>query len=183
VSLQIICSIEIGDERVSQYRLAFTWPPGLGSEVPDGPELVEELVRLIRSARFTIDLYFYNINSSGQFVLARSLHEALARRGVSVRIYCDQRTQARQIFDTFGGSKHKISAWYWNVPENEMSKFHVKAIVADGRRFYLGSANMSHTAMNVSAECGLFGTDRNISNQLQRYTQLFVENGSLVVIE
>ena len=183
MNLPTTCWTEIGDECVSNFRMAFTWPPELVSQLPEGPELVSELTRLIQSARTSIDLYFYNINSNREFVLARSLHEMVARRGVSMRIFCNKRSEARQMFDTFRNIDTNILAYYWDVPANQMSKFHVKAIVVDKRRFYLGSANMSVTAMSASAECGLFGTDPHIAAQLGRYVQLFIESGSLVGIE
>ena len=85
------------------------------------------------------------------------------------------------MFDTFRNRDTNILAYYWDVPANKMSKFHVKAIVVD--RTLSGSANMSVTAMSASAECGLFGTDPHIAAQLGRYVQLFIESGSLVGIE
>ena len=40
------------------------------------------------------------------------------------------------MFDTFRNRDTNILAYYWDVPANKMSKFHVKAIVVDKRRFY-----------------------------------------------
>jgi phosphatidylserine/phosphatidylglycerophosphate/cardiolipin synthase-like enzyme len=176
------CWIATGVDALSGFRLAFTWPPGLESSVPSGPQLVEELIRLIRRAKYTIDLYFYNINSSQRFVLAQVLHEAVNQRGVKLRIYCNNRSEGKKIIDTFRGQNGHISAWHWDDTSQDMSKFHIKAIVTDDRNVYLGSANMSETAMHASAECGLFGTNPDIAKQLNQYTQLLIDCGNLKVI-
>lgn len=165
--------------RLSNFQLAFTWPPGLGSNLPDGPQLVDELKRMIRSARYSIDLYFYNINSSNNFLLARELHLAISEREIPVRLFCDSRTEARRMLDTFRTSRSEISAWYWDDPEHEKSKFHIKSIVVDRRKLYIGSANLSETAMKYSAECGLFVTDPNASKQLENYSELLINSGLL----
>lgn len=165
--------------RLSNFQLAFTWPPGLGLNLPDGPQLVDELKRMIRSARYSIDLYFYNINSSNHFLLARELHSAISDREIPVRLFCDSRTEARRMLDTFRTSRSEISVWYWNDPEHEKSKFHIKSIVVDGRKLYIGSANLSETAMKFSAECGLFVIDPNTSKQLENYSELLINSGLL----
>jgi phosphatidylserine/phosphatidylglycerophosphate/cardiolipin synthase-like enzyme len=167
---------------LSNFQLAFTWPPGLGSNLPTGPQLVDELKRMIRSARYSIDLYFYNINSSNQFLLARELNSAISEREIPVRLFCDSRTEARRMLDTFRTSRSKISAWYWDDPEHSMSKFHIKSIVVDGRKLYIGSANLSETAMKFSAECGVFVVDPNASKQIHSYSELLINSGLLKAI-
>ena len=83
------------------------------------------------------------------------------------------------MLDTFRTSRSEISAWYWDDPEHEKSKFHIKSIVVDGRKLYIGSANLSETAMKYSAECGLFVTDPNASKQLENYSELLINSGLL----
>jgi phosphatidylserine/phosphatidylglycerophosphate/cardiolipin synthase-like enzyme len=183
VNLRTTCWIEHGGEPMGDFRLAFTWPPGLGPEVPAGPQLVEELVRLIKRAKYTIDLYCYKINSSESFVLAQALNEAVRTRDVKLRIFCNKRSEGRRIIDTFGGEKGSIKAWAWSDLENPMSKFHIKAIVTDQRNVYLGSANMSETAMFSSAECGVFGANPALARQLSDYVDLLINSGNLEVIQ
>ena len=181
-SSRITCWIVIGVDALSDFRLAFTWPPDLGLNVPDGPQLVDELCRLINRAKYTIDLYFYNINSNERFVLAQALNEAVNKRGIELRIFCNERKEGKKIIDTFRSQNDRILAWYWDDESHPMSKFHIKAIVTDNRNMYLGSANMSETAMHVSAECGLFGTNPSVAEQLQKYVQELVNCGCLKVI-
>ena len=183
MNLRTICWIEHGDDHMSDFRLAFTWPPGLGVEVPAGPQLVDELVRLIKTAKYTIDLYCYNINSSNRFILAQALNEAVGRRDVKLRIFCNKRSEGRKIIDTFSGENGSIKAWAWSDLENPMSKFHIKAIVTDQRNVYLGSANMSETAMFSSAECGVFGANPALARQLSDYVDLLINSGNLEVIQ
>lgn len=166
---------------MSDFRIAFTWPPAFGTDVPSGPQLVGQLERLIRRARYTLDLYFYNFNTNHNFLLARELNSAL-ERGVKVRAFCDSRSDGKRLMDTFGNGEDRIEAWFWQDLEHPMSKFHIKAIVTDNREVYLGSANMSHTAMQHSAECGLFGTNPSIANQLESYVQQLITYGILVAI-
>ena len=167
---------------MSDFRLAFTWPPGLGPEVPEGPQLVDELVRLIKRAKYTIELYCYNINSSDRFILAQALNDAVGKRGVKLRIVCNKRSEGRKIIDTFGRGNGIIKAWAWSDLENPMSKFHIKAIVTDQRNVYLGSANMSETAMFSSAECGMFGVNPALARQLSDYVELLIKSGNLEAI-
>jgi phosphatidylserine/phosphatidylglycerophosphate/cardiolipin synthase-like enzyme len=167
---------------LSDFRIAFTWPPVFGTDVSlSGPQLVDELERLIRRAKYTLDLYFYNINTNQNFILAQELRSALTR-GVKIRAFCDSRSDGKRLMDTFRTGEETIDVWFWQDPGHSMSKFHIKAIVTDNRNVYLGSANMSQTAMQHSAECGLFGTNPAIAKQLDLYVQQLITCGNLEVI-
>jgi len=168
---------------MANAKVAFTWPSGLGFEnLPFGPSLVGELERLLRRTKQRIDILFYNINSSQEFVLSKTIHDLMVERDIELNIFCDKRSEGKRIIDTFQTQFSIPKGWYWNDQENAMSKFHIKAIIVDQRHIYLGSANMSQVAMKSSAECGLFLSSTEISQQLLQYVELLIENKYLVLI-
>jgi len=87
---------------MTNAKVAFTWPRGLGFEsLPSGPSLVGELERLLRRTNQRIDILFYNIKSSQEFVLAKTIHDLMVERDIELNIFCDKRSEGKRIIDTF----------------------------------------------------------------------------------
>jgi phosphatidylserine/phosphatidylglycerophosphate/cardiolipin synthase-like enzyme len=154
-------------------RIAFTWPEG---PIPPGMNDLEgALEDMITSAVDRIDFMSYSHNTDVDFILNKSLEDAIRRNRPTIRFYTDTEEEARDLLDKYRGLGSKIESWYWNRAGNPYSKFHLKCILVDNFNIYMGSANFSVTAMEDSAECGLFMRSRPAAVSLRNYISELVE--------
>ncbi len=163
---------------LGDIKLAFTWPEG---PIPEGLlDLESSLERMISGATDRIDILTYSQNTSVEFNLNKSIQKAIYRNRPTIRIFTDNENSARKMLNNFRGLGSELECWYWNNDGNEYSKFHIKAILVDDFRVYLGSANLSETAMEISAECGAFFRSRGVNVSLRTYLEGLIERGRLV---
>ena len=64
--------------------------------MPEGPELVSRTYEIDQSARTSIDLYFYNINSNREFVLTVT-HEMVAKGVSQCEFFMTQRSSTTNV--------------------------------------------------------------------------------------
>ena len=158
-------------------RISFTWP----SKVLDasGTNLVDDLDRLVVSARYEIVIMAYNVNTNSEFGLHQSLEECLKKTNPKIKLFCDSISIASSFASLFYHWKERLEIWYW-VDDAEFSKFHIKGIAVDKEELYIGSANFSVTAMKSSAECGLFFNSPSCYNSIMVYLQKLCGAGMLM---
>ena len=156
-----------------ELRIAFTWPEG---PIPTGMNDLEgALEDMISSAIDGIDIMSYSHNTDVGFILNKSLEDAIRRNRPSIRFFTDTEEEARDLLDKYRGLGSKIESWYWNRAGNPYSKFHIKAILVDDFKLYMGSANFSVTAMEHSAEFGVFMRSRHAAVSLRNYISDLVD--------
>jgi phosphatidylserine/phosphatidylglycerophosphate/cardiolipin synthase-like enzyme len=161
-----------------EMRIAFTWPEG---PIPDGfRDLESTLEKMISSAVDTIDIMTYSQNTDVRFVLNRSIEQAIRKNKPKIRIFTDSKTDAEGMLERYTGLGSELECWYWNQSGNPYSKFHIKAILVDNFRVYMGSANFSETAMEASAECGAFFRSREAATSLRHYITGLIDCGRIV---
>jgi len=135
-------------------RISFTWPSKVESSF--GTNLVDDINRLVKKTKFEVVIMAYNLNVKSNFFLQKTLKERLQKLGPKIKLYCDNYSNATTFADLFYDWKDNLEIWYWTDNSDSYSKFHIKAIAVDKHNLYIGSANFSETAMDSSAECGLF---------------------------
>ena len=126
----------------------------------------------------------YNIGTSSNFFLQTVISEKLRRSpGIKLKLYCDTLSDAANFRSLYYDWRENVDIKHWVVDNNSFSKFHIKCIIVDQLHIYLGSANLSYTAMNHSAECGLFLTDSKIYESIYQYVTVLESNDKLTTFE
>jgi phosphatidylserine/phosphatidylglycerophosphate/cardiolipin synthase-like enzyme len=119
------------------------------------------LTALIRSARHTLDVYAEELQDTN---MERAL-AAAARRGVRVRVILpapsgpDRDAPGVALIGAAGAQVHRLPQSYLYV--------HAKAIVADGRRAFVGSENLSTASLNQNREVGVIVADASAIQTLE----------------
>lgn len=160
-----------------ESRISFTWP----SSVEDtfGINLVDDINRLVKKTQFELVIMAYNLNVSSDFFLQQTIRDRLRISKPKIKLYCDNFSTASSFSDLFHDWRKELDIWYWTDPSNSYSKFHIKAIAVDKSKLYIGSANFSETAMEDSAECGLFLTSPESYESLVAYATRLKKAGLL----
>ena len=96
---------------------------------------------IIDSAHHTLDLYAEEVNDAS---IENKLAQA-AKRGVRVRLITSESTSAETSLQQRGVQVHIMKSPY----------VHAKTIVADGKRMYVGSENISATSLDKNREIGI----------------------------
>lgn len=150
-----------GDTRdVAAVRALFTADWNDRPYVPGDPDLPLSpadarslLTALIRSARHTLEVYGEELQDTG---MEQAL-AAAARRGVRVRVILpapsgrDGDAPGIAVITAAGARVHRLPQSYLYI--------HAKAIVADGRRAFVGSQNLSTASLDHNRELGVIVAD------------------------
>jgi phosphatidylserine/phosphatidylglycerophosphate/cardiolipin synthase-like enzyme len=122
--------------------------------LPTSPTTARPLLSaLIRSARRSLDVYNEELRDAG---MEQALASA-ARRGVRVRVILpaptgpDGDARGIAVITAAGAQVHRLPRSYRYV--------HAKAIVADGRRAFVGSENLSTASLDGNRELGVIVAD------------------------
>lgn len=151
-----------------------------GAVVPSAQPLHEGWKELFGSALRTITVMSYTISEFHEIAEGR-LHRLAVdamKRGVELAIYVHRRSDAEMIALQFSqaGCDGKFKFWYWDVDNNKpASLFHVKSIVVDARRAYVGSGNITNNAATNSAEFGIVVRSPEVAMALERYGRSLVD--------
>ena len=161
-----------------EIKMAFTWPDG---PIPEGlRDLESSLEMMISAATDRIDILTYTQNTDEDFNLNKSIEVAIRKNRPKIRIFTDNENSARVMSSRLKERGSNRECWYWNNAGKEYSKFHIKAILVDDFRVYLGSANLGPTAMEISAECGAFFRSREVTVSIRKYLDALIDRGRLV---
>ena len=144
-------------------------------------DLENAIRQLVLSARSSVKLLSHSLPSyDGNWFLHNALDTA-ARAGVSIQFYGDRETEIMTAVSRLSYINEKTEGWYW--VQNGMDLFHIKAIVVDDTRLYLGSANLSKNAITASAEWGIVCESPDIIQRLCAYLNHLIERGRLKAVE
>ena len=160
--------------KLERTTVHFTDP--LGSFEHTSYRLEEALVALVVSAKSSIALLSYSLPTwSRDWFLAGALEQALAR-GVSVKVYSHQYSNVARLVSRYR-DRFDIAGWHWNEDDGDL--FHIKGIMIDDVKLYLGSANLSKNGIAHSAEWGVVTTSPDLCLELNRYTTYLISNRKL----
>ena len=73
--------------------------------------------------------------------------EAAINRGVQLEVYGQQHSNVERLVSRHRAS-NQIRGWCWNQERGDL--FHIKGIVVDNVRVYIGSANLSQNGLNTA---------------------------------
>lgn len=149
-------NLDLADPKTSQTserRLLFTEPNG---RVEDRDRIDLYLADVIRHS--TTDLHIGSAfwNQSGIQYLQEVLDPAINLRGVGAVIYA-QRRDSEDLLELLGplrgAGRQRLSVLWYEGPQQSL--MHAKFIVADRRRGYLGTANLTSQGMRHHIEVGV----------------------------
>ena len=139
-------------------------------------DMEDALVALIAGANTNIRLLSYSLPTWNRDWFLFDPIEAAINRGVQLEVYAQQHSNVERLVSRHRAS-NQIRGWYWNQEQGDL--FHIKGIVVDGVRVYIGSANLSHNGIKHSAEWGLVTESPDLCMELERYINHLIENGKL----
>jgi phosphatidylserine/phosphatidylglycerophosphate/cardiolipin synthase-like enzyme len=111
------------------------------------------LTALIRSARHTLDVYAEELQDTG---MERAL-AAAARHGVRMRVILP--APSRPDYDARGVALIRAAGVQVHRLQQSYLYVHAKAIIADGRRAFVGSENLSTASLDHNREVGVIVAD------------------------
>ena len=130
--------------------------------------LHDAIVSLINSARDSIHLVSYSLPVYNQGWYLHDVIESAMQRNVKLKVHGNNYTEVSRLI-----SRHRqrgAEGWHW-VMEGDSDIFHIKAIMVDGIKLYLGSANLSQNSIHNSAEWGMVTESPDICLQLEKYLE------------
>ena len=114
-----------------------------------------------------------------------------AERGVEITLVLESpdRLDGENTYDTlraFGDAvAERCSVFIWPSEHRESDQngktgiLHVKAVVADGRRLFVSSANLTEYAFTVNMELGVLMKGERLAHDVERHFGWLIENGIL----
>ena len=151
-----------------RYDMSSVLTGPAAKELTVGPLILDPLLRLIRSAKRTIEL-------QNQYLKEPEINAALiaaARRGVRVKLNitslcafgkpdAEEAAKDTKIYSAFDAAGIETKMFNSNILINGFPGYlHAKAIVVDGERAWVGSANGSVSAVSNNREFGLLFGER-----------------------
>lgn len=141
------------------------------------------LLEVVRAARHRLWLVSYVVGIGVDEVLAAANERA--ESGVEVKILVDHRTDAGgQGLTRLAKHAHGCQVFVWPDEQREMkpghfANLHAKCAVADGRKAFVSSANLTGWAMDHNLEVGYLVTGGPSPRTLDEYFQELAETGVL----
>ncbi len=168
---------------IENVSVHFTDPTGSFRQrggMRKGQNLQFALMDLVSEAENEISLLTFRMSSWSKDWF---LHDEVQRRissGVNLRIIGDKRKQVLKLVSRYRSSGAK--GWSWASRSDDSGLFHIKAIMVDNRRIYIGSANFSQNAMGSSAEWGIIGESEETCRDLNNYVNHLIKEGRLIEV-
>ena len=153
-------------------------------------QLEVAMKEMIGSANEHLHLVSYSLPAYSPEWYLHDVVDRAVQRGVKLRIHAHKRSEVRSLVSRL--RDFDVKGWYFrpiinpsNAPsesEGRSGLFHIKAIMVDGVRIYLGSANLSVNAVSNSAEWGLISESPDMCRQLEGYLHHLESKGQFLEV-
>ncbi len=145
------------------WNVDWIYPVATPVKVPSWVSKTEQtVVGLLNSAQSTIEAPIYSY--SGQPNSLNSAIESAAERGVDFKMMVDN----YWYFDVVGDLAEKYPNFLAKtVNLGGYQTFHCKAVIVDGKKVYIGSANWSNASMTWRREIGIVFDDVTLASTLE----------------
>jgi phosphatidylserine/phosphatidylglycerophosphate/cardiolipin synthase-like enzyme len=134
----------------------------------DSFALDDAIRNMIQKARKSLHLISYSLPNYNSDWYLHDLVEDCVARGVKLKVHANSKTEVQRLV---ARHRHRHVEGYSWVKVGDLDIFHIKAIIVDGIRLYLGSANLSQNAITNSAEWGMISHSPEICLSLEKYLQ------------
>jgi phosphatidylserine/phosphatidylglycerophosphate/cardiolipin synthase-like enzyme len=181
VALITAASSELDHQQNEAIELVWTGPEPAETRFRHTEQAILEVVNLA-SRRLTVVSYaVYRIPRIREALVAA------ADRGVGIRLIVEtpNRIEGQSEYDCLLALGENVapacSVYYW--PQENRARddngrvgiLHVKCAVADGRRLFLSSANLTEYAFTINMELGLLVTGGKLPEEVERHFDSLVE--------
>tara|TARA_B100000029_G_C17574958_1_gene957853 strand:+ start:1270 stop:1767 length:498 start_codon:yes stop_codon:yes gene_type:complete len=149
--------------RFGRSSLHFNDPTGDFEQ--ESYNLEEAITSLIRGAKEYVHLVSFSLPTYNQNWYLYPAIEYAVSNGARLTVHANNHTEVKRLI----GRHRNRGARGWAYTNPEGGIFHIKAIMVDGRKLYLGSANLSENAISESSEWGIISESPDICRQLESY--------------
>lgn len=163
-----------------QPHIQLVWTGPLEAGVQARSTLLT-LQELIATARQEVVVVGYTITDGAAPILLR-LAEA-SRRGVQVALIANRAEQYLETIRTYwpAGAPPPTIFSYLPSDHDQMASLHAKAVIVDGRRLLLTSANLTYHGLGSNIELGVLIEDTTVA-EVVRLIQALIERRIVVPV-
>lgn len=184
-SLIASAEAEAAHREAESVELVWTGPDVAAVPMRRTEQVVLEVIASAQERLLIVSYAVYHIPH-----IRDALIEA-ADRGVAITLTLESpdRTDAEDAYDTlkaFGEAvASRCAVFVWpsekreRDPRGKPGILHVKAVVADGRRLFVSSANLTEYAFTVNMELGVLLRGERWARDVQRHFDWLIERGVL----
>ena len=135
--------------------------------------------RLVNSARQNVTIMGYDITQSD---LTKSLQKKIDK-GVSVHVLTEKaksgmRSRYKKFLPKWISESNNVRLWSYEPDDS--SKMHIKCMVVDESRAYLGSANFSYHGSNKNIELGVQISDKRVISDIMKIFEYLTSEHPLI---
>ena len=141
--------------------------------------LEDSIRKLIRSAKHRIHLVSYSLPAFNKNWYLHDVIEGAVQKGIKLTVHANDKDE---VFNFIARHRHRGAEGFSWVPKKDNGLFHIKAIMVDGARLYMGSANLSENAITNSAEWGFILDNPEACVKLERYLAHLHSEGRFEVV-
>ena len=162
---------------INKASIHFNDPTGTYDH--DSFALEDAIRNMVGTAKKSLHLVSYSLPNYNSGWYLHDIIEDCVNRGVKLIVHANSKTEVQRLV---ARHRHRNIAGYSWVKTGNSDIFHIKAIIVDGIRLYLGSANLSQNAITHSAEWGMISHSPDICLSLEKYLNHLQKIGSFEVI-
>ena len=170
---------------IGRTTLHFNDP--IGGFHQESLHLEEAMIRLIDGAKDNLHIVSYSLPAYSPMWYLHGAVDRAAKRGVRIKIHAHKNSEVYSLLDRLRDNRPQPEGWSY-VPDttgerdpvdgNSKPLFHIKAIMVDGNKIYMGSANLSQNAVKSSSEWGIVSESPEMCRQLEHYLRHLESNGN-----
>lgn len=186
VALVTAAKCEHDHRHAETVEIVWTGPEPTETRFRQTEQAVLEVVNLATRRLTVVSYAVYRIPRIREALVAA------AGRGVGIRLIVEtpNRIEGQGEYDCLMALGDNVasacSVYYWpqeNRPKDDNGKvgiLHVKCAVADARRLFLSSANLTEYAFTINMELGLLVTGGKLPERVERHFEQLVAAGTLL---
>ena len=170
---------------IGRTTLHFNDP--IGGFPQESLHLEEAMIRLIDRATHNLHIVSFSLPAYSPRWYLHGAVDRAAKRGVKIKIHAHKYSEVNELLGRLRDFRPEPEGWHY-VPdtgeENDTSEgkstglFHIKAIMVDGNKIYIGSANLSQNAVKENSEWGLVSESPEMCMQLEQYLRHLETKGN-----
>jgi phosphatidylserine/phosphatidylglycerophosphate/cardiolipin synthase-like enzyme len=185
VALALVTAARIEQDHRKEETVEIVWtgPESDGTSFRQTEQVTLEVVNSATKRLTVVSYAVYRIPRIREALVAA------AGRGVGIRLIVEtpNRVEGQGEYDCLRALGDNVasacSVYYWpqeKRPKDDNGKvgiLHVKCAVADGRRLFLSSANLTEYAFTINMELGLLVTGGKLPGQVEQHFERLIETG------
>ena len=171
--------------QIGRTTLHFNDP--IGGFHQESLHLEEAMIRLIDGAKYSLHIVSFSLPAYSPRWYLHGAVDRAAKRGLSIKIHAHKYSEVYNLLDRLRDFRPEPEGWHYlpdpteqkdPVDGNSGALFHIKAIMVDGNKIYMGSANLSQNAVKGNSEWGLVSESPEMCRQLELYLKHLESNGN-----